>query len=79
MSMVIDPEERGSAWRDDGGYMLHVSRTEYQMLLHLRMLGSGVHAVRVRKEGKGMRGLREFRVTEVVIPRASELKDSPQS
>lgn len=67
MSVLVDREnERESAWQE-----IRVSRAEYQMLLHLRMLGSGVHAVRVRKDSRGMKGLREFRVTEVVIPRMS--------
>jgi len=74
MSTVVDRDDgRGSAWQDGqpGCQEIRISKAEYQMLLHLRMLDSGIHAVRIRKVARGMKGLREFRVTEVVIPRVS--------
>jgi len=70
-TVVNRDDERGSsAWRDDGqGFQeIRLSKAEYQMILHLRMLNSGVHAIRVHKTGRGMRGLRGFRVTEIVVP-----------
>ena len=68
-----DGGERQSAWDSERQFaerMYPVSLTllEHQMILHLRMAGAGVLAVRVQKNGRGMRGLREFRVTEVIRP-----------
>lgn len=69
MSIVVQPDGgRQSAWQDEPVQNFQVSKSEMQLLLHLRMLGPGVRAVRVVKAGKGMRGLREYRVLEVCTP-----------
>lgn len=75
MSLVVQPEgngrigdsanQRDSAWQE---LDLRVSKAEYEMILHLRMLGAGVSAVRLLKTRRGMHGLQEFRVCEVVRP-----------
>ena len=67
MSVVVDRDngQQGSLWQA-GRYEGAMSREEYMLLLHLRMLPAGIRAVRFLKTGRGMRGLREFRVCEVV-------------
>ncbi len=79
MAIVESERRRESAWQDDGqGFQeIRLSKAEYQMILHLRMLSSGVHAVRVRKDARGMRGLREFRIAEIVIPRMRTASPTP--
>jgi len=70
MSVMTDRNggERRSAWDSERMYPVSLTLLEHQMILHLRMAGAGVLAVRVQKNGRGMRGLREFRVTEVIRP-----------
>ena len=70
MSVVTDRNggERRSAWDSERMYPVSLTLLEHQMILHLRMAGAGVLAVRVQKRARGMRGLEEFRVTEVINP-----------